>query len=207
MKRQYKLIIGALGVVALLIAAVATTALAAQKVNVPGTTTPTQADYQAWGCPVANGNYEAVAGLLGMTAQEIETRLEQGKSLVEIAASKGVSEDQVVAVIFEPMKEFMKQQATAGVWTQAQLDSHLNVAEQHVRQLVNAKGGINGNGGCGGAGAGGMMGGSSGMMGGYGGMMRGWGTNNGGTFGSGGMMGGGYGGRTGGFGNMMGISY
>ena len=188
MKRQYKVMIVALGVVAISIAAIATTALAAQKVNVPGATTATQADYQAWGCPVANGNYEAVAKLLGMTAQEIETQLEQGKSLVEIAASNGVSEDQVVAVIFEPMKEFMQQQASASSWTQAQLDGYLKQAEQHVRQLVNATGVNSGYAGCGGGGAGGMMGGGNG------GMIGG---------GNGGMMGGGYGGRTGGFGGMM----
>lgn len=212
MKRQYKLIIAALGVVAILIAAIATTALAAQKANAPGAAAPTEADYQAWGCPVANGDYQAVAALLGMTTQEIEAQLEQGKSLAEIAASKGVSEDQLVAVIIDPMKQFMQQQVTGGYWTQAQMDSHLKQAEQHIRQLVNATGNGAGYGGCGGyGGVNGMMGGwgangtasgaaannsgsfqRGGMMGGSGGMMGGWGTNSNGSFGRGGMMGGWY---------------
>ena len=202
MKRQYKIMIVALGVVAILIAAIATTALAAQKVNTGGAAAPTVADYQAWGCPVANGNYEAVANLLGMTTQDIETQLGQGKSLVEIAASKGVTEDQLVAVIFDTMKQFMQQQVTSGTWTQTQIDSYLKQAEQHIRQLVNAKGNGGGYGGCGGAG--GRTGGDGGMMGGSSGMMGGWGTDNSGSFGRGGMMGGGW---TGGFGGMMGGRY
>ncbi|MDO8687188.1 MAG: hypothetical protein Q7K41_01220 [Dehalococcoidales bacterium] len=197
MKRQYKLIIVALGVVAILITAVTTTAFAAQKVNTPGTSAPravavavtpvatgTEADYQAWGCPVANGNYEAIASLLGMTPQDIEIQQEQGKSLVEIAAAKGVSEDKLVSVIFDQMKQYMQQQVTTGTWTQAQMDSHLTLAEQHVRQLVNAKGNDADSGGCGGNG--GMMGGNSGMMSGNSGMMGG----NSGIRSNGGMMGG-----------------
>ena len=205
MKRQYKVIIVALGVVAILITAVAITALATQNVNATEAAIPTGADYQAWGCPAANGNYEAVASLLGMTAQEIETQLEQGKSLVEIAASNGVNEDQLVAVIFTPMKQYMQQQVDAGAWTQAQMDSHLTLAEQHIRQLVNARGNNTDYGGC--SGNSGMMSGNGGMMGGgyggrtgsFGGMMRDssgmmddWGANSGGSFQSGGMMGGGF---------------
>ncbi len=212
MQRKYKIIITGVGVAVILAVAIATTAFAASKaaVRVPATAQaakagitsgaiPTEADYQAWGCPVANGNFEAVAKLLGMTPQEIEAQLEQGKSLVEIASAKGVTEDALVAAIFTPMKEFMQQQVTAGNWTQQQLDAHLKLAEQHVRQLVNAKG-VSGNAGCGGAG---MMGGTGGMMGNYGGMMGGgWNrgsANQGGFFGRGGMMGGGYGGMMGGF--------
>ncbi len=213
MKRKYKIMIGGLAVVAILVAAAATTAFAASKVvpetpatvqtatvDVTSVATPTDADYQAWGCPVANGNYEALAKLLGMTTQDIETQIEQGKSLVEIAAAKGVSEDKLVATIFAPMKEFMQQQVTSGRWTQAQMDSHLKLAEQHVRQLVNAKGDAD-NQGCGG-----------------GSMMSGWGgngatpitpggqPNNSSSYGRGGMMGG-YGGTTGGYGGMMGGGY
>ncbi len=211
MERKYKIMIATLALVAVLTTVLATTAFAASGLNTPGTArpvlagditpaaTPTDADYQEWGCPMANGNYEAVASLLGITPQEIDAQLEQGKSLLEIASARGVSEDKLVAAIFAPMQQFMQQQLTSGTWTQAQIDSHLKQAEQHIRQLVNAKGnayGYGGNGGCGGAG--GMMGnGSGGMMGrGFGGMM-----------GNGfrGMMGDGFGGRTGGgFGGMMG---
>ncbi|MDO8568826.1 MAG: hypothetical protein Q7R57_08965 [Dehalococcoidales bacterium] len=200
MKRKYKIGVAALAAVAILITAVATTAFAASRVNTP-LATPTDADYQAWGCPVANGNYEAIANLLGMTSQELDAQLQQGKSLLEIASSKGVNEDKLVATIIAPMKEFMQQQGTSGAWTQAQLDSRLKLADQHIRQLVNAKGNSAGygSGGCGGAG----------------GMMSGGGTNSNGSFERGGMMGGnyggmmgGYGGRTGGgFGGMMGGWY
>lgn len=203
MKRQYKLIIAALGVVAILIAAIATTALAAQKVNTTSAL-PTEADYQAWGCPVVNGDYQAIADLLGITTQEVESQLEQGKSLVEIAASNGVSEDQIVAAILDPMKQFMQQQVANGYWTQSQMDGHLTQAEQHIIQLVNVKGNEAGYGGCGGYG---------GMTGGFGGMISGWGTNettagartnNSGYSQGSGMMGGSYGGGAFGSGGMMG---
>jgi hypothetical protein len=155
MKRKYKMLIIALAVVALLTIAIATAALAAPRAQ--GIAAPTEADYQAWGCPAANGDYNVVANLLGMTTQEIYAQLQQGKSLVEIAAAapKPATEDQLVTTILEPMKQFMQQQVSAG-WTQAQLDARLKQAELHIRQLVNAKGGTYNGLGCGG---GGMMGG------------------------------------------------
>lgn len=191
MTRKFKLIMLAVGLVVILIAALATTSLAAQKTR-STITIPTDADYTAWGCPMLNGNYQVVADLLGMTPQEIQAELQQGKSLVEIAAAKGVTEDQLVAAIFEPMKTFMQGQVTAGNWTQAQMDAHLSQAEQHIRLLVNASGNGYGGYGCG------IMGGLNGTSGnraGFfrGGMMGGWGNNtvNRGAFGRG-MMGGWY---------------
>ncbi|MBI2859359.1 MAG: hypothetical protein HYX90_09810 [Chloroflexi bacterium] len=208
MDRKYKILVAGLGAVAILTMAVATTAFAARAVSSASSTaapaaavdvaaigTPTDADYQAWGCPVAGGSYEAVAKLLGLTTQEIEAQLAQGKSLVEIAKAKGVTEDQLVAAILVPMKEFMQKQVTAGNWTQQQLDERLKLAEQHIRQLVNAKGDVYG--GCGG------------MMGGVVGSGATPGTVNS-SYGPGGMMGGGYGGMMGGGwsgGGMMGGRY
>ncbi|RJQ36617.1 MAG: hypothetical protein C4555_07335 [Dehalococcoidia bacterium] len=198
MTRKYKLVILAVSLVAVLVTAIATTALAAPKVPA-AVATPTEADYAAWGCPVAGGNYQVIADLLGMTTEEIEAELQQGKSLVEIAASKGVSEDDLVAAILATMREFMQGHVTAGYWTQAQLESRLQFAEQHIRQLVNASGASYGYGGYGCGGNGGMMGGwgtgntNRGSFG-RGGMMGGWGTGNTnrGSFGRGGMMGGWY---------------
>lgn len=191
MTRKFKLIMLAVGLVVVLVAALATTAMAAQKTRT-AITVPTNADYAAWGCPMLNGNYQVVADLLGMTTQEIQTELQQGKNLVEIAATKGVTEDQLVAAVLEPMKAFMQGQVTAGIWTQAQLDAHLKLAEQHIRLLVNTSGNGYGGYGCG------MMGGLNGTSGNRAGffrdgMMGGLGNNtaNRGAFGRG-MMGGWY---------------
>jgi len=203
MSRKYKLVILAVGLAVILIAGLATTALAAQKARTAAAA-PTNADYQAWGCPMLNGNYQAVSDLVGMTTQEIQAELQQGKSLVEIAAAKGVTEDQLVAAIIEPMKTFMQGQVTSGFWTQEQVDARLKLAEQHIRLFINASGNSTGYGW-------GMMGNGYNIMGGnYGGMMGGWGTNNGtsgtGAF-RGGMMGGNYGGMMGGRGTNSGGSF
>jgi len=194
MKKQVKILIAAVAGIAL-VATVATAVVAAPRGTVP---TPTTADYQAWGCGLAGGDYTVIAGLLGLTPAEITAQLAEGKSLVEIAATKGVTEDQLVAAILDPMKQFMQQNVISSVWTQAQLDARLKLAEQHIRLIVNTQGtstgfGIGPGAGCGGAGTGGagFSGGRGGMMGGFGGGMMGGfggtGTNSG--FG-GGMMGG-----------------
>jgi len=188
MKKQNKILIGILTGAVILSSIIATSVLAAPKsivstvtggipavpVTATGVATPAQADYEEWGCPMLNGDYAGVATLLGITTEEIQAQLQQGKSLVEIGAAKGVSEDKLVAAILDPMKQFMQQQVTAGVWTQAQLDARLTLAEQHIRQIVNVKGGFNYAGGCGGTG----------------GMMSGSGSYGGTSYGRGGMMGG-----------------
>lgn len=173
MTRKLKMLVIALSVAAILIAAVATTVFAQARAN-SSVPTPTEADYQAWGCPAANGDYSAVTTLLGLTPAEIDAQLQQGKSLVDVAAGKGISEDKLVAAIIKPMEDSMQQQVIAGTLTQQQLSDRLKLADQHIRQLVNSKGtpGDSGSstGGCGGSG---MMGGAgttggSGMMGGSG---------------------------------------
>lgn len=175
MKRQVKILIAAAAGIAL-VATVATAVVAAPRGTVP---TPTTADYQAWGCGLAAGDYTVIAELLGMTEAEITAQLQEGKSLVEVAATKGVTEEQLVVAILEPMKAVMEQNVTSGVWTQAQLDARLKLAEQHIRLIVNTKGDVTGFGlgpgaGCGGAGTGGagIGGGCGGMRGGFGGTSR-----------------------------------
>jgi hypothetical protein len=181
MKRNHKILIAIVAGAVIVSGIIATTALAAPRIA-NGAGAPTVADYQAWGCPMLGGDYTVITNLLGITVQDLQAQLDQGKSLVEIAAAKNVSENKLVAAILEPMKQFMQQQVTAGNWTQAQLDARLKAAEQHIRQLVEAKGTAAGYGnysGCGGFG-GGMMrgsgGGTTGATGGVGrGRMGGWG--------------------------------
>lgn len=181
MNRTVKILVISFVVAAILIAAVATAAFAAPMVRgrVP---TPTTADYQAWGCGVVSGNYSAITDLLKLSQDEITAQLKEGKSLVEIAATKNVTEDQLVQAILAQMKETMQQHMAGWNWTEEQLNARLKIAEQHIRQLVNTKGAYLG--GCGGLnrGAAGRQAGCGGLgsqsRSGYG-MMRG-----------GGMMGG-----------------
>lgn len=165
MKTRYKVLLIAVPAALALTAAITVGVLAAPRNPNTAATSVAQladADYAAWGCPFFADNLSGLATLLGMTPAEIQAQLQQGKSLVDIAATKGVTEDQLVAKIIEPMKAFMQEQVTAGRWTQAQVDTRLQYAQQHVRQLVEAKGLTYNNGrgyGCGGRG---MMGWASG---------------------------------------------
>ncbi|MFD0675451.1 MULTISPECIES: hypothetical protein [unclassified Paenibacillus] len=55
------------------------------------------------------GNAEALAKSLGLTEQELQTGLKAGKSLVEIAQEKGISEDQLITKIKDGLTEHIKQ--------------------------------------------------------------------------------------------------
>ncbi|GIP39749.1 hypothetical protein J31TS4_30290 [Paenibacillus sp. J31TS4] len=52
---------------------------------------------------------EKVAELLGMTKEELTAQLKQGKSLTEIAATKGISRDQLVAKLKEQSDQWINQ--------------------------------------------------------------------------------------------------
>jgi hypothetical protein len=174
-KKQHKILIGVVIGALVLGGIFGGAALAAPRTNALAGN-PTAADYAAWGCPMLNGDYTTVAALLGMTPEQIRAELQQGKTLVEMATAKGITEDQLVTTILEPMKQFMEQQVTAGRWTEAQKQAHLEQAEEHVRQTVEAKGGA-ANGYANGFGCGG------GMMGGFGNGGAGTGTFRGGMMG------------------------
>jgi hypothetical protein len=153
MKSKFKVLIAVAAAAVLVIAGTVTAMVASANTLPAGVTRPTDADYAAWGCPVFGQNDTAVTSLLGMSQQEINTQLQQGKSLADIAASKGITNDQLVAAMIAPMKTFMQQQVTNGVWTQAQADARLKLAQQRMGQIINIKGGTGaGFGGCFGAG-------------------------------------------------------
>ncbi len=173
MKRTHKILLIAVPAALALTGGITAGVLAAPRPTLPTTANeravavtsvarPTDKDYAAWGCPFFTGNLDQVTTLLGMTPAEIQAQLQAGKSLVDIAATKGVTEDQLVNAILGPMQTFMQEQVTASRWTQAQVDARLQYAEQHIRQLVETKGlsfnnGLGNGYGCGGRGFGGMM--------------------------------------------------
>ncbi|MDP3063746.1 MAG: hypothetical protein Q8O40_11145 [Chloroflexota bacterium] len=139
-----------------------------------------------------------VAGVLGISADDLVAQLKDGKTVAQVAEAKGVSLDTVVSTILAPRAEALKARVTDGYLTQEQADSILAQAAQRVEQMLTvvhpgltgqnpATGQSNGRGGMmGGASSGGMMGGGYGrggtMGGGFGGGMMGGGS-------SGGMMG------------------
>ncbi|MBE1445695.1 hypothetical protein [Paenibacillus sp. OAS669] len=57
----------------------------------------------------AFGNYDTLAKILGITKEELTKQLQAGSSLVEIAQSKGLTEDQLVTQIKDNMTDSIKQ--------------------------------------------------------------------------------------------------
>ena len=51
---------------------------------------------------------DEIAGLLGMTEDELKASLKEGKSLAEIAAAKGLSEDRLIAKLKENMTDELR---------------------------------------------------------------------------------------------------
>ncbi|MBI4295524.1 MAG: hypothetical protein HY667_00255 [Chloroflexi bacterium] len=196
MNKKRLAIIG-LGVTALVGLTIAGSAAAAPPL-MPANSTDGQYYCPGHGYGVIN----QVSKLTGLTVAEIQAQLQQGKSLVEIAATNGVTDGTLVNAILEPMKQMHQQAIAAGYITQAQSDQMIQWMEQQIRQVLNTKGFSDGVGMMGGGmmqgmmGQGGMMGGGmmgesfgGGMM---GGMHGGWGINNTSPRGTGwgGMMGG-----------------
>jgi hypothetical protein len=56
----------------------------------------------------------AVTKLLGLTSQEIQAERLAGKSLVQIAATKGINEDTLVNAILAAQREALQARVTAG---------------------------------------------------------------------------------------------
>lgn len=182
MSKRAKLIVAGLGIAALIAIPVVGTAFAA------GPTTPNSSGAAGqYYCGYAGGSYlNSVSTLLGLTPAEIQTQLQNGQSLVEIAATKGVTESALVDAILTPMKQQVQQMVTAGYLTQQQAEQRVQLMTQNIQAAVNAKGAVYN-------GANGLNG--YGMMGGWGSMMRGWNGNQGNTNGAG---------TNGGWGGMMG---
>jgi hypothetical protein len=97
--------------------------------------------------------------LLGMTAGEIQDLRQEGKSLVQIAATKNISEQQLVGAIMTDRKTQVQARVTAGTLTQEQANLVLKQMEQNVVRAVNRVttgrpewAGANGNGQCAGNG-------------------------------------------------------
>ena len=54
------------------------------------------------------GNPEVVSTILGITQDELRTELESGKSIVDIATAKGISEDDLISKIKDGMTDSIK---------------------------------------------------------------------------------------------------
>ncbi len=82
-------------------------------------------------------NLDVVSKLLGLTTEQIRTLRQEGKSLVQIAATKGVNEDALVKALLAARNEVIQKKVAAGVLTKEQADLMLKQMEQRMHQAVN----------------------------------------------------------------------
>jgi len=80
---------------------------------------------------------EVVTKLLGMTEDQIHALRVQGKSLVQIAATKNISEKQLVDAIMAYKKTQVQARVTAKTLTQDQANLILQQMQQMTTQAVN----------------------------------------------------------------------
>ena len=81
---------------------------------------------------------DAVASVLGMTADELHTELRAGKSLASIAESKGVAVQKVIDAIVAEVKAHVADEVASGELTQAEADAKLADVTSKVTEMVNS---------------------------------------------------------------------
>ena len=79
---------------------------------------------------------DAVAQLLGMDSESIQAERLSGKSLVAIAAEKGISKETLVATIVDARQEAVSAAVAAGTITQEQADLMLQQMESRIPLMV-----------------------------------------------------------------------
>jgi len=80
----------------------------------------------------------AAASVTGLTTQEVMTELQSGKSLAQIAESKGKTADDVIEAARTQLDDLLKQAVTDGRLTQAQAEAALADFDQDAPQVVNS---------------------------------------------------------------------
>jgi hypothetical protein len=80
---------------------------------------------------------DAAASYLGLTDAQLRTRLENGKSLAEVARAQGKSVDGLVQALVDAAKKRLEVAVAAGRLTQTQADSILSGLKSQVTAFVN----------------------------------------------------------------------
>ena len=85
------------------------------------------------------GNLDAAAKALGMTADDLRTAMQGGKSLADVAKSKGIDVNQVIDALMAELKTHLAAEVASGEHTQAQADQILADAKARITDFVNGK--------------------------------------------------------------------
>jgi hypothetical protein len=139
MKRFTKVGLIALAVAGILALSIGGVSLAA---GPNGTTTTPDSAYNNY-CGMNWGSSDqtsvcltAVTELLGLTPQEIQAERLTGKSIVQIAAEKGINEDTLVNTILTAQRGALQARVTAGTLTQEQATLMIQQMEQNIRRMI-----------------------------------------------------------------------
>lgn len=138
MNRKMKWIIA--GVVGgLLVVAIAIPAMAAGPNGTINRSTITmeQGHGNCQGSGLGIGPDQAVLDLLGMTQAQIQELRQSGQSLVQIAATRNVTEETLVNTILAEKQAAVQKLVTAGTITQAQADLQLAQMQERIQIAVN----------------------------------------------------------------------
>ncbi len=98
----------------------------------------------------ANSPHTIAAKSLGIIEEALRTELQAGKSIADVAASKGVALDTIATAILDAQKADLAKAVTDGKLTQAQADQKLADAPTRINDMLNGKGLQGGPGGPGG---------------------------------------------------------
>ena len=79
---------------------------------------------------------DEVAGIIGITQDQLRTQLRNGKTLAEIAKSKGISQDTLVAKLVAAAKARLAAEVKAGRLTQARADAITAHLTTRITRLV-----------------------------------------------------------------------
>ncbi|QQE79874.1 hypothetical protein [Alicyclobacillus sp. SO9] len=132
----------------------ATTVFAATQSSQSGTnnvksSAPSQTG-QGWhrhGGP-SSGRMLEVAKILGVTQTTLQTDLQSGKSIAEVAKSKGISEATLIAKLKADLKTNLDQAVKNGKLTSSRETTMLSNFNSHAKQFVERTGGFAGPGGA-----------------------------------------------------------
>jgi hypothetical protein len=82
-------------------------------------------------------NVDAVASVLGLTASELRTQIDAGKTLAQVATAQGVDVQKVIDTIVSEMKAHLAVEVASGEHTQAEVDAKLAELDARVTEMVN----------------------------------------------------------------------
>ena len=80
---------------------------------------------------------DAVAKVLGLTADELRTELQSGKSLADVAKAKGVDVEKVKTAILEDFTAKEQAEVASGEHTQAEVDAKIAEFKTRLDDMVN----------------------------------------------------------------------